>query len=207
MIYCEKGILTNGATSPTNPDKIAVEFTANDDYDYIWIFPKHNFRNEQPWVYIVEPRLAARDEEIASGGVTVFNKDIPYADHPSYGNYVVALLEGPRYFDATYKWYDINNNLLAERAEGKTYNLFCPLNQTQVPMFCFWMHIINFGPSSLPSGLKYKYHMSFPTSINTNNTCSIPFADNPTIVEVSRLPNDGKKIESLKVTEEEYSNN
>lgn len=168
QIYCEKNISTNFSYNPVSPERIAVEFTATDNYDLMWIFPRQKIGNPgKSWVILGEPRITEKDEIVKGNGGYYSPNDYM---NPFPGNYTLSLNNYYRFFEAEYTWRDNGGNSIVSKNEGKDYFINTPGSNAVT----YDLYYSNFG-SSRPI-LNFTYQLSFPTAVTpSENTCSSPY--------------------------------
>ncbi|HYF30292.1 MAG TPA: T9SS type A sorting domain-containing protein [Chitinophagaceae bacterium] len=143
QIYCETNI------NNTNIARITVQFTAQSNYQMLWIFPRHN-SGGQAWLNIAMPEIT----EAFVWGETLWD---------GLTNSYSVGLGGCWLINTLHEWLDpLNNVVWSCTYNGSNFLSFnCPPYYGPIPA----------NPSN-PQ--QYTYRVTYLNATTTNNTCSTP---------------------------------
>jgi|GEM_PF-3469404 len=151
QVYCETNINAGF-------QRVVVTFTANDDYDLIWIYPEQTTTLGQAWLNVSMVELAETSV-------------LPNTLSGPSGLYLGL---GPKLFNTANRWYDQNNILIANLNLGATeYD-----NYNTSPPPAYVPAGVSFGPIAQIPGNPQTYilKVTFLNNTVTNNTCSVSFS-------------------------------
>lgn len=161
QIYCE----TNVTPSGVGLQQVTITFTANDDYDLIWIFPTQVTTRGQAWLRFAMPHML----RLTIGGAP-FNVDGAVCTDTN-GDRWLGL--GQRIFGGHHRWYSgttTGSPLVANYYnDGVMYDNHSTWGGFGLPQ------PFMFGPITPTYTQPYLYELAFQNTIVTNNTCSTPF--------------------------------
>lgn len=161
QIYCETNITGTGVA------RISVQFTAQNDYQLLWIFPRHNSTGGQAWLNVAMPEIT----EVYAEGFVMWD---------GLTNSYSVGLGSCKLINTLHEWLDPSSNVVWSCTyNGSNFTTYtCPPMYGPIP-----------GNPSNPQ--PYTYRITYLNSVATNNTCSTPITSISASPQYFRTKTDG----------------